>query len=60
MTVLARQVWSPIGTLLGKFYFGKTSSNLVFVGDGNVVAMADDEIYLVSGLRVNGAVAVTP
>ncbi|KAH9913684.1 D-lactonohydrolase-like protein [Epithele typhae] len=40
------QVWAPDGTLLGKFFLGTLSANLVFAGDGRVVIMAETAIYL--------------
>ncbi|TFK94522.1 D-lactonohydrolase-like protein [Polyporus arcularius HHB13444] len=40
------QVWGQDGTLLGKFFLGTVSSNLVFAGDGRLVILADTAIYL--------------
>ncbi|TFK91302.1 D-lactonohydrolase-like protein [Polyporus arcularius HHB13444] len=39
------QVWDSDGTLLGKFFLGTTSANLVFAGDGRLVIMAETAIY---------------
>ncbi len=41
----ARQVWDSDGTLLGKFFLGTTSANLVFAGDGRLVIMAETAMY---------------
>lgn len=40
------QVWSPQGTLLGKFFIGMTSANMAFAGDGRLVILAETRIYL--------------
>ena len=40
------QVWSPTGTLLGKFFIGTTSANMVFAGDGRLVIMAETKIFV--------------
>jgi len=39
-------VWNPEGTLIGKFFTGKVSANLAFAGDGRLVILAEDAIYL--------------
>ncbi|KAI0702387.1 D-lactonohydrolase-like protein [Cerioporus squamosus] len=39
------QVWDRNGTLLGKFFLGTVSANLVFAGDGRLVILADTAIY---------------
>ncbi|KAI8973090.1 D-lactonohydrolase-like protein [Trametes punicea] len=39
------QVWNSEGILLGKFFLGTTSANLVFAGDGRLVIMAETAIY---------------
>ncbi|KAI9057698.1 D-lactonohydrolase-like protein [Trametes sanguinea] len=39
------QVWNAEGTLLGKFFLGTTSANLVFAGDKRLVIMAETAIY---------------
>jgi hypothetical protein len=40
------QVWSPAGVLIGKFFLGTTSANLVFANPGRLVIMAETAIYL--------------
>ncbi|OCB91678.1 D-lactonohydrolase-like protein [Sanghuangporus baumii] len=40
------QVWSPDGELLGKFFLGTTSANMVFAGPGRLVILAETAIYL--------------
>ncbi|KAF8154571.1 D-lactonohydrolase-like protein [Crassisporium funariophilum] len=40
------QVWNPQGTLLGKFFLGTTSANMVFAGDGRLVIMAETKIFV--------------
>ncbi|THH13530.1 hypothetical protein EW146_g6704 [Bondarzewia mesenterica] len=39
-------VWNDEGTLLGKFYVGSLSANMVFAGKGRLVILADTAIYL--------------
>ncbi|KDR79179.1 hypothetical protein GALMADRAFT_223420 [Galerina marginata CBS 339.88] len=39
-------VWSPGGTLLGKFFVGSTSANMVFAGDGRLVILAETKIFV--------------
>ncbi|KAI0367310.1 D-lactonohydrolase-like protein [Pilatotrama ljubarskyi] len=39
------QVWNAEGTLLGKFFLGTTSANMVFAGDRRLVIMAETAIY---------------
>ncbi|KAI0789017.1 D-lactonohydrolase-like protein [Irpex lacteus] len=39
-------VWSPEGTLLGKFFLGTTSANLVFANKGQLVILAETQIVL--------------
>ncbi|OBZ77325.1 Gluconolactonase [Grifola frondosa] len=39
-------VWNAGGTLLGKFFLGTTSANMVFAGDGRLVIMAETAIFL--------------
>ena len=41
-----RQVWNAEGTLIGKFFLGTLSANLVFAGDGRLVIMAETAVYL--------------
>ncbi|KAF9475741.1 calcium-dependent phosphotriesterase [Pholiota conissans] len=38
------QVFSPSGTLLGKFFIGSVSANMVFAGDGRLVIMGETKI----------------
>ncbi|KAF7369082.1 SGL domain-containing protein [Mycena venus] len=40
------QVWNDEGTLLGKFFLGTTSANMVFAGKGRLVIMAETKIFL--------------
>lgn len=40
------QVWNDEGTLLGKFFLGSTSANLVFAGKGRLVILAETKIFL--------------
>ncbi|KAI0729162.1 D-lactonohydrolase-like protein [Fomitopsis betulina] len=39
-------VWNRHGTLIGKFFTGKVSCNLVFAGDRNLVILAGDQVFL--------------
>ncbi|KAI0764122.1 D-lactonohydrolase-like protein [Irpex lacteus] len=39
-------VWNPEGTLLGKFFLGSTSANLIFANKGQLVILAETEIVL--------------
>ncbi|KAJ7071976.1 D-lactonohydrolase-like protein [Mycena amicta] len=39
-------VWAPDGTLIGKFFLGTTSANLVFAGPGRLVILAETKIFL--------------
>ncbi|KAI0784000.1 D-lactonohydrolase-like protein [Irpex lacteus] len=39
-------VWNPEGTLLGKFFVGSTSANLIFANKGQLVILALTEIVL--------------
>ncbi|OCH91753.1 D-lactonohydrolase-like protein, partial [Obba rivulosa] len=39
-------VWSPDGTLIGKFFLGTTSANMVFAGKGQLVIMGETAVYL--------------
>jgi len=49
------QVWNPSGVLIGKFFVGSNTANFAFAGDGRLVILAETEIYLVTGLQVDGA-----
>ncbi|KAL0064547.1 hypothetical protein AAF712_008492 [Marasmius tenuissimus] len=40
------QVWNPTGDLIGKFFLGTTSANMVFAGDGRLVILAETAVYL--------------
>ncbi|KAI1792328.1 calcium-dependent phosphotriesterase [Ganoderma leucocontextum] len=39
-------IWNSEGTLLGKFFLGTTSANLVFAGDGRLVILVETAIFL--------------
>ena len=39
-------MWNSEGTLIGKFFLGTLSANLVFAGDGRLVIMAETAVYL--------------
>ncbi|KAF9562090.1 calcium-dependent phosphotriesterase [Agrocybe pediades] len=39
-------VWSPEGTLLGKFFVGNTTANMGFAGDGRLVILAANKVFL--------------
>ena len=39
------QVWNSEGTLIGKFFVGGVSANLVFAGNGRLVILAETAIY---------------
>ncbi|KDR79184.1 hypothetical protein GALMADRAFT_137071 [Galerina marginata CBS 339.88] len=51
------QVWSSEGTLLGKFFIGSTSANMVFAGDGRLVIMAETKIFVAKIAAKEGKVA---
>ena len=40
------QVWNPKGVLLGKFFIGNTSANLIFANKGQLVILGETEIVL--------------
>ena len=40
------QVWNPEGTLLGKFFLGTVSTNMIFAGDGRLVILAQTAMFL--------------
>ena len=40
------QVWNAEGTLIGKFFLGSQSSNMIFAGKGRLVMLAETKIYL--------------
>jgi gluconolactonase len=39
-------VWNDEGTLIGKFFIGTTSANMIFAGDGRLVIMAETKIFV--------------
>ncbi|KAJ7056732.1 calcium-dependent phosphotriesterase [Mycena amicta] len=39
-------VWSTDGTLLGKFFLGMSSSNLIFAGPGRLIILAETKIFI--------------
>ncbi|TFK32978.1 hypothetical protein BDQ12DRAFT_700975 [Crucibulum laeve] len=40
------QVWNDEGTLLGKFFIGSSIANMIFTGDGRMVILAGNKIFL--------------
>ncbi|KAF9495488.1 calcium-dependent phosphotriesterase [Pleurotus eryngii] len=44
------QVWTPAGTLLGKFFVGMRTANMVFAGFGRLVLLSETRLFLA---RVN-------
>ncbi|KAK0444224.1 calcium-dependent phosphotriesterase [Desarmillaria tabescens] len=40
------QAWNNEGTLLGKFFLGMTSANMVFAGNGRLVILAETKVFL--------------
>lgn len=40
------QVWNDEGTLLGKFFIGTISANMVFAGNGRLVILAETKVFL--------------
>jgi len=53
------QVWNPSGTLLGKFFLGTTSANLVFAGKGQLVILAETKIFL-ANIAASGNLPLFP
>ncbi|KAH9475861.1 Lactonohydrolase oryL [Psilocybe cubensis] len=51
------QVWSPEGTLLGKFFIETTSANMIFAGDGRLVIMAETKIFVAKIAAKEGKVS---
>lgn len=47
------QVWNPDGDLIGKFFLGTTSANMIFAGNGRLVIMAETAVYLAQ-IAANG------
>lgn len=39
-------VYNNEGTLLGKFYIGTVSANMAFAGDGRLVILAENKVFL--------------
>ena len=39
-------MWNKEGTLIGKFFLGASSANMVFAGKGRLVIMAETNVYL--------------
>lgn len=39
-------VWNAQGTLLGKFFTGTTSANMVLAGGGRLIIMSETAVYL--------------
>ncbi|KDR79180.1 hypothetical protein GALMADRAFT_137067 [Galerina marginata CBS 339.88] len=50
-------VWSPDGTLLGKFFIGTTAANMAFAGDGRLVILAATKIFVAKIAAKEGKVA---
>ncbi|KAF8234530.1 D-lactonohydrolase-like protein [Tricholoma matsutake] len=40
------QVWNKEGTLIGKFFLGTTSANMIFAGPGRLVILAETKIFV--------------
>ncbi|KAF5391037.1 hypothetical protein D9757_003954 [Collybiopsis confluens] len=40
------QVFAPDGTLLGKFFLGMSSAEMIFAGDGRLVILGETKMYL--------------
>ncbi|KAG6888083.1 hypothetical protein C0995_010786 [Termitomyces sp. Mi166 len=53
------QVWNDEGTLLGKFFLGMTSANMVFAADGRLVILAETKIF-VADIAAKGIPPVSP
>ncbi len=43
-----QQVWNSQGTLIGKFFLGSSSSEMLFIGNGRLIILAETKIYMVS------------
>ncbi|KAH9837864.1 D-lactonohydrolase-like protein [Rhodofomes roseus] len=39
-------VWNHDGVLIGKFFVGQVSCNIVFAGDGNLIILSGDQVFL--------------
>jgi hypothetical protein len=57
--VAANQVWNPDGDLIGKFFLGTTSANMVFANPGRLVILAETKIF-VAKIAANGPAAIQP
>jgi len=53
------QVWNDEGTLIGKFFLGTTSANMVFANPGRLVIMAETKIF-VAKIAANGIPPISP
>ncbi|KAG5730841.1 Gluconolactonase [Termitomyces sp. T112] len=53
------QVWSDEGTLIGKFFLGTTSANMVLTTDGRLVIMAETKIF-VAEIAAKGIPPISP
>ncbi|KAG6837406.1 hypothetical protein H0H93_010024 [Arthromyces matolae] len=53
------QVWNDEGTLLGKFFLGTTSANMVFATKGRLVILAETKIF-VADIAAEGIPPVSP
>ncbi|KAF8066762.1 D-lactonohydrolase-like protein [Lyophyllum atratum] len=52
-------VWNDEGTLLGKFFLGTTSANMVFAKDGRLVILAETKIF-VADIAAKGIPPISP
>ena len=46
LSFLFWQVSNPSGELIGKFFLGTTSANMIFAGKGRLVIMGETAVYL--------------
>ncbi|GLB41030.1 putative SMP-30/Gluconolaconase/LRE-like region [Lyophyllum shimeji] len=53
------QVWNNEGTLLGKFFLGTTSANMVFAKEGRLVILAETKIF-VADIAAKGSLPSFP
>ncbi|TFK33000.1 hypothetical protein BDQ12DRAFT_739073 [Crucibulum laeve] len=53
------QVWNDEGALLGKFFFGSNLANMVFAGDGKLVILASNKLFLAK-IAAKGLLPVFP
>ncbi|KIK57456.1 hypothetical protein GYMLUDRAFT_46348 [Collybiopsis luxurians FD-317 M1] len=47
------EVFAPDGTLLGKFFLGMSTAEMIFAGDGRLVILAETKMYLAK-IAANG------